>query len=215
MNIVREHWVTLVLIGLVAATISGWVTASKWEGRAEALGEEAEALSLTVEAHQDMVDAAMEKADSAIARSVRERRSMEARIEELTTELVDLDAINADLEAAVEEELEATDGWVSRQLHEERVAALERTVEVVDSMRLAEQAGRLAELERGNALQVQVGELTAQVGVMARRDSVRVRQIDALERANASGGLLPDFGMFKEPVLIVGGLVIGYLLGGM
>jgi hypothetical protein len=91
---------------------------------------------------------------------------------------------NADLTEAAERELAEHDDWLTGDTHRMVVANLERTILVTDSLRQVEHDGRLSERARGDALQVQVTALTAHVGVLERRDTVRVEHIAALE----SGG---------------------------
>jgi len=213
-NWLTRNWLTAAAVLAIVGAVSGWMRSAHHRGLAEAAAAEAERVTLMLAAQSDSTDAARALAADAERRALAQRAAHDSVLARLNARLADLGAANARLAAEAEAELDAHDGWLSRETHDRLVASLERTLLTTDSLRMEAEALAAAERDRGDALAVVVGELSAQVELFVARDSVRVREIESLRRAVDAGGLLPDMGVLTDPVLIVGGALVGYLLRG-
>jgi hypothetical protein len=199
----RALLLTLALL-LVAA---GVASAAHYRGVAAAKGAEADSLTAILADTRARVEAAEAEVLAVVAETMRRRASDSARIEGLNERVAGLAQSNASLRGAAERELAEHDDWLTGDTHRAIVANLDRTILVTDSLRQVEHDGRIQERERGDALAVQVTALTAHVGVLERRDTVRVEHIAALE----SGGRWSlSFG--GDAWKIGAGLIAGFLI---
>lgn len=213
-TIERDRLRKQVMVGLLVVTcvgtVSGWLTSAHYRGVAEAEAASNERLEEERDDARAAAELARQESDRIIAETERQRAKDSATIAAIEGQLHDLGRTNAELRAAAEAELLEHDDWVSGEAYRAHVASLERTVAVSDSLRHVEREGRLQERRRGDALQVQVGELLALVENQDELLAGKDRQIAALERAAGSSlfELDVDAGLWAG-----GGLVVGYLLG--
>jgi hypothetical protein len=201
----RALLLTLALL-LVAASVEA---AIRYRGIAAEKGAEADSLTVVLGETRARVDAAEAEAVAVVAETMRKRAADSAHIEGLNERLAGLARTNADLTEAAERELAEHDDWLTGDTHRLIVANLDRTILVTDSLRQVEHDGRLSERARGDALAVQVTALTAHVGVLERRDTVRVEHIAALE----SGGRW-SLSFAGDAWKIGAGLIAGFLIAG-
>lgn len=225
---------------MAVGTVSGWVGRARWKGVADANAAEAERLQADVQAAAQRAaaaaarahvaelraDSATEHADSIETATAGQRETDAAAIAELEARLkaLDTDAIDRAAEAAAE--AEANDGWVRYERYAADTDSLRRRAELADSARNVERRGRLQERDRADAqkaradalevhvgkLQAQVGGLTEQLVAVTAQGAAKDREIEALRKAESAGGLLPDLGAFTDPILVVGGILVGYTI---
>jgi hypothetical protein len=199
----RALLLTLVLLLIVA----GVASAAHYRGIAAEKGAEAERLTVVLAETRARVEAAEAEALAVVAETERQRAADSARIVGLNERVAGLAQSNAGLRDAAETELREHDDWLTGATHRAIVDNLDRTILVTDSLRQVEHDGRISERERGDALAVQVTALTAHVGVLEERDSVRVEHIAALE----SGGRWSlSFG--SDAWKVGAGLIAGFLI---
>ena len=206
----RANGLTLLTVLAVVLAISGIVTTAHYRGVAEAEAASNERLEVERDAARTTAELARQESDRIVAETERQRARDSATIAGLEGQLHDLGRTNAELRAAAEAELLEHDDWISGDTYRARVASLERTIAVSDSLRHVEREGRLSERRRGDALDVQVGELLALVDTQDELLTGKDRQIAALELAAGSSlfELDVDAGVWAGI-----GIVIGYAAG--
>ena len=228
---------------LAIAAVSGWVSAARNAGVADAeratrlradamvlaLADSLSAQRARAHAASLVADSATRVADSVTAELHVTREESAATIADLRARLRVIDAGDAERAAEAEAEAAANDGWVRYERYVADTDTLRRRAELADSVAAEERAAKVAERERGDALEaenatlkIHVGELQAQVGgltdykgvVESQRDTA-VRDPDAHQAAARSRSILPDFGDLTKPIYVALGDLLGYGIAGV
>lgn len=216
----RENAAVLFVGLLILGTVSGWVRAAEYRGEArvhrqaavadsiradsiQALRRaEARADSLRWQATLDSMATRAARADSARQREAEARRAQErARARALA-------AAETLVETLSPAQVPLFDAYRS-----ERDREVDELVVQVES-----RGRRIAELESENVTLFRSRESMAELydaavaeGAALRDANVSIRaSLDAMERAESAGGLLPDLEAFTDPLLIAGGALLGY-----
>lgn len=202
-----------ILIGLsvlmAIGTVSGWVTAAGAKG--EARIHEAHADSADARADAWAADVAV-LADSLV--TLRDRYAVDSvRWSERTAE-------NRAHVVSLTRQAQRTAQALRERLDSAGTALLDEYEARMDSI-VATKDSRIADLESERASLWTQRETLADLvsGLEAENAALRSTNAslraanEALARAADSGGILPDLGVFTEPLLAVGSGAIGYVLG--
>jgi hypothetical protein len=207
---IRANAHHVILMIALIGTVSGWVTSAHYRGVAEAEAASNARLTEERDAARTIADAARQASDRAVAETKRQRERDSTTIANLNRTLDGLEDVNSGLQAAAEAELAAHDDWVRGETYRSVVASYDRTLIVMDSLRLVERAGRLQEAETVGRLEVTLSTLTADRDALEAVVEGKDRQIAALENASGSSLFSLDLDAGLWGALGVG---VGYLIG--
>ncbi len=193
----------LILIG----TVAGWASAAKYKGIADTLAKDAERQTVLIAEQSARALVAEMRVSRVLEETTQQRAVDSVSIASLTDSVSTIDARGDSLEAVAQAEAVELGGMIPIATHDVVVTSLTRRVEVADSLTAVEHAGKLQERERGDALAVHVSELTAQIGLLERRDTTRVAEIEALRSISSA----PSIGMRIKADwwLAAGGFLVG------